>query len=518
MNVFIPTAGIGSRLKEKTYNLNKSLLNINNKPIISHIIESFPKKTKFVIALGFKGSLVRQFIKLAYPKRNIKFVKIWPYKGKKSGLGLTLLKSKKFLKKEFIFISCDTLIKEKIKKTKYNWIGYSNIKARNQYRSINFKKNQLININEKNIKFKDKFSYIGLAFIKDFKEFWDFTKKNYKFSKNQGEVFGLNKIVKNKKIFIKKFTWNDTGTLQMYEKTNKKYFKKNQPVILPKKNEFISFTNDNVIKYSSDKDFIKKRVKRSKILKNFVPKVTGYSENFYTYKYVSGKIMSKNLSLKKFINLLKFLNKFWKKNRNIKKINFKSKCLNFYRDKTIERIKKFNTKYNFKDDENFINNIKIERLNKILKKIDWNWLSKGISVRFHGDLHFENIIIQKKTFRLLDWRQDFQNDIINGDIYYDLAKILHGLIVDHNQVDQNKYKIHKTGKRIKLSIKQSKNHKICQKYFEKWIIDNNFNLKKVRILTALIYLNISPLHHYPYSFFLYYLGKKMLSDELNSKI
>ena len=76
-----------------------------------------------------------------------------------------------------------------------------------------------------------------------------------------------------------------------------------------------------------------------------------------------------------------------------KKINFKSKCLNFYRDKTIERIKKFNTKYNFKDDENFINNIKIERLNKI-QKIDWNWLSKGISVRFHGDL-FENIIIQK---------------------------------------------------------------------------------------------------------------------------
>ena len=57
---------------------------------------------------------------------------------------------------------------------------------------------------------------------------------------------------------------------------------------------------------------LSKKVKRSKILKNFVPKVTGYSENFYTYKYVSGKIMSKNLSLKKFINLLKFLNKFGK--------------------------------------------------------------------------------------------------------------------------------------------------------------------------------------------------------------
>ena len=407
------------------------------------------------------------------------------------------------------------MIKEKIKKTKYNWIGFSNVKANNHYRSIEFKKNQLININEKNIKFKNKYSYIGLASIKDYKDFWDITDKNYKFSKDQGEVFALNRIVKNKKIYIKKFTWNDTGNIKMFEKTNKKYFKKNQPVILPKKNEFISFTNKIVIKYSSDKDFIKKRVKRSKILKNFVPNVTGHSENFYTYKFVTGKIMSKNLTLRNFINLLKFLNKFWKKNKKTPKINFKLKCLNFYKDKTIKRIRKFYNKYNFIDDEHLINNSKTDKLSKILKKVDWNWLSKGVPVRFHGDLHFENIIIQKKTFKLLDWRQDFQNDLINGDLYYDLAKILHGLIVDHNQVNQNNYKIHKIGKKIKISIKQSKNHKICQKYFEEWLIKNNLNVKKVRILTALIYLNISPLHHHPYSLFLYYLGKKMLSDELN---
>ena len=100
-------------------------------------------------------------------------------------------------------------------------------------------------------------------------------------------------------------------------------------------------------------------------------------------------------------------------------------------------------------------------------------------------------------------------------MYYDLAKLMHGLIVDHNQVHQNKYKIVKDGKKIIYQIDQSKNHKDCLRYFEKWIITNKFDLRKVKILTALIYLNISPLHHQPYSQFLYYLGKKMLSDELN---
>jgi len=43
-------------------------------------------------------------------------------------------------------------------------------------------------------------------------------------------------------------------------------------------------------------------------------------------------------------------------------------------------------------------------------------------------------------------------------------------------------------------------------------------LKKVRVLTALIFLNIAALHHYPYSLLLYGLGKKMLHNELDGKV
>ena len=45
--VVIPTAGVGSRLLEQTENINKSLINVSNKPVISHIIESFPNDVEF---------------------------------------------------------------------------------------------------------------------------------------------------------------------------------------------------------------------------------------------------------------------------------------------------------------------------------------------------------------------------------------------------------------------------------------------------------------------------------------
>ena len=63
MRVFIPTAGTGSRLGLLTKNLNKSLITIGNKPVISHIIDVYPPSTEFVIALGFDGKKVKDYLK-----------------------------------------------------------------------------------------------------------------------------------------------------------------------------------------------------------------------------------------------------------------------------------------------------------------------------------------------------------------------------------------------------------------------------------------------------------------------
>ena len=46
---------------------------------------------------------------------------------------------------------------------------------------------------------------------------------------------------------------------------------------------------------------------------------------------------------------------------------------------------------------------------------------------------------------------------------------------------------------------------------------NNYDVKKVKILTALIFLNIAPLHHFPYCKMLFYLGKESLFDILKEQ-
>ena len=94
---------------------------------------------------------------------------------------------------------------------------------------------------------------------------------------------------------------------------------------------------------------------------------------------------------------------------------------------------------------------------------------------------------------------------------------MHGLIVSHESIMKNKFKIQWKGNKIFYDLKRKKILKECEDQFRIWCKKSKFSYKKVRILTALIYLNIAALHHYPYSLFLYAIGKFMLKKELDKK-
>ena len=511
LRVIIPTAGLGKRLQNLTKDLNKSLITVANKPVISHIIESFPNSTEFVIPLGYQGDKVKEFLKLAYPKKIFYFIKINKYKGHGSGLGLTLLKSKKYLQRPFIFVSCDTIFKGKIPNLKNNWVGYDNSKLSNSYRKISIEKKIVSNFYKKNNKIKKIHkNYIGLAGIKDFKNFWSYMEKNKLKSIPEGEVYGLKKLIS---LGIKsyKFKWYDTGNPASLSEAKKK-IKYDKYNILDKEGEAIWFTkNKKVIKYSNDKKFIRNRVLRQDYLKNYTPKIIKSSKYFYMYNKIDGKILSKVITPKLFNHLLNFLKKFWKIKKTDQGI-FEKKCLTFYRDKTYQRIRLFKKLYKNYDKYETINGKKVSPVNNLLAEIDWNKISKGKAVTFHGDLHFENIIYSKNKYTFLDWRQSFAGSLDKGDIYYDLAKIMHGILVSHNKVVQNYYTYKQNKNHTSINIKLDDRYKKLLKIFVDWIFMNNFDFKKIIKLTALIYLNIAPLHHYPYSVFLFKLGKLLLAD------
>ena len=51
------------------------------------------------------------------------------------------------------------------------------------------------------------------------------------------------------------------------------------------------------------------------------------------------------------------------------------------------------------DNVKTVNNLKVESINKILKKIEWDELTNGTPSYIHGDLQFDNIIKTQKKFK-----------------------------------------------------------------------------------------------------------------------
>ena len=153
----------------------------------------------------------------------------------------------------------------------------------------------------------------------------------------------------------------------------------------------------------------------------------------------------------------------------------------------------------------------------LLNTIDWDWLADGLPGRFHGDFHFENILWNpdSRSFTFLDWRQDFGGGLSTGDIYYDFAKLLHGMIISHELIAGNFYRVEWPGAEIEYDFHRKQILVECERHFERWLETEGYDKKKVRMLTALIYLNIAALHHYPYSLLLFSLGKAMLKKELD---
>lgn len=517
--VVIPTAGIGSRLGNLTRYVNKSLVSIAHRPTLSHLIEQFPEECEFVIALGHKGGLVRDFLELAYPERKFYFAKVDPYEGVGSGLGHSLLCCEKYLQEPFVFLSCDTLVKETIPSPDQNWMGYASLEELSLYRTLEVSRQKVNGIYEKgNLGEPGLQAYIGLAGVYDYTMFWDAMRQGKEAAVDQGEAYGLRAILSEKTIEAQEFTWFDTGSPKALESTRAAYREVDEPNILEKENEAIWFVGNRVIKFSADTRFIQNRVHRVEKLKGFVPEILGSREHMYCYGKVEGRVLSDAISLPLFEQLLEHCQIFW----NTAALtpneheDFQQKCHKFYHDKTIERVDLFFSNFERQDRTESINGESMPTLSELFTRINWEDLTNGWPGRFHGDFHFENILWNQTAnrFTFLDWRQDFGGDLEVGDIYYDLAKLLHGLIVSHELIAKEHFSVRWQDDEIWFDLHRKQSLVECEKSFNKWCVEQNISLRKVRILTALIYLNIAALHHYPYSLLLYALGKRMLKHEL----
>ena len=55
----------------------------------------------------------------------------------------------------------------------------------------------------------------------------------------------------------------------------------------------------------------------------------------------------------------------------------------------------------------------------------------------------------------------------------------------------------------------------CKAVLHEFIKENKYDLKKINLLTSIIWINMAPLHEYPFNNFLFNFGKYNLYKTLN---
>ena len=502
--VIIPTAGLGSRMGNYTQNLNKALLPYKEKPVLGHIIENFPKDTKFIIPLGYLKEQITDFCKVAYGDRDITFVEVDDFTSEKSGTAYTLKQCKDLIHGPFWYVPCDTYFDQPVVDSVREKDCYfvKTVPEQDTHLYTMFDLNNSFYVHD--IKFKQTTpstwrAFTGLMYIADYADFFT----------------GLDSLDSNEFIFLIKKgsdtaglnTWLDFGSPAVYQTE----LSKSQKFDFTKKDEVTYICNNRVVKWWLDGTVAKK--KYDKVLANpeVFPANCVHSGHYMAYDFFPGKTLYEFNNPVAFSELLTWLDAaVWKHSE----IDISKESLEFYKTKTLQRVNKFLDKYPNLNKVSWVDGVAVKDYTYYLDNIDWEYLSNTNLPGFcHGDLQFDNIVIDSAgEFKIIDWRHEFAGLVTVGDIYYDLAKMAGGLIINYANIKNHNFNIEQDADSVTLSIPNVDHITLYQQKLKKYILDNNLDYKKVRQLVPIIFWNMSPLHTAPFDLFLWYLGIKLFQE------
>jgi choline kinase len=529
MKIVLPAAGKSTRMFSHTHGLySKAQLTLGHLPIIGHIITKFKKTDEIVIILGYKGELLKQVVDALFGDYNITYV----YDNDIIGLGHTLLLAKHLLQEPFIIYNCDTVIPS------FNAANYDMSKnwmiGSKQYDKLwqNYTKilprARGIKVLPKTENTDDCLNYVGVSYVKDYDRFWQVSEDNLDEFIQKADSFTFNHL-KNS-TYYEVNDWIDTGNDAIYQSAFNDFNSKMSEIVLPKPEEAIWFYENKVVKFHIDPAFISGRVNRysnflsSRQKENGInlPKLISYSKNTYTYKRADGITLS-NIAYPKDISDL--LSRHLNIVEESLSLEDKIKIYNsFYYDKTIKRIEKLCKQHEIEDCDCTINNVRCKSATNLINSLDWEMLAKdGIFTKnVHGDFHLDNILLSPDNkYIYLDWRQTFNNKDEVGDLYYDIAKLWHALIIPQSVAKANKFSIsisynENDYAEIVIDFDQSFRFKENEQALKDYLCNTDINVSKAELMTSLIYLNIAACHTDKYALFIFHLGKYLLNRWFNN--
>jgi len=221
MDAIILTAGKGTRLHPLTKKLPKPLFPIAGKPILKHILDSFPKKvTRVIIVVGYENQQIKDYvIRKRYP-----FDIIWVYQEKQMGTGHAVYLCKSNIKSEqFFMMYGDIFVEKEIIQEVINYpfkeeltegvIATVQVKSPEKYGCLEIEKDRLVRIWEKHSKPPSRNINAGLMLLP--KVIFSFLEEQK--ASNRGEIEltdSINSLIKTN-IDIACYEilshWTDTG-------------------------------------------------------------------------------------------------------------------------------------------------------------------------------------------------------------------------------------------------------------------------------------------------------------------
>jgi CTP:phosphocholine cytidylyltransferase-like protein len=501
--VVIPTAGLGSRMGSLSKLLNKSLLPYKTEPVIAHIINQFPKDTRFLILVGYNADQVRDFCTLTYKDRNIEFVDVDDWTSLKSGPAYSFKQCISKLDGPFWYIPCDTYfnqcITDKELSENYYFVTKVDETMTEHYTMFEVVSDRIVDMKFKESTDDSWLAFTGVMYIHEWQEFIDRLVSNA--SPEIIWTIPLGGRVK------KLDTWLDFGNLQIYNAA----LQSSQKYDFTKSDEVTYICNNKVVKWWKDDTVADKKFKRYLTNPDAYPANVEFKNNWLVYNFFDGTTYYERNQPYSFDVMLEWLDhEVWARTDD----DIRLTAEKFYKQKTLDRVNKFLEKYPSLPRVTKVNGVEVKDWKYYLDKIDWSLLiNNTLPAYIHGDLQFDNVVISDMNeFRLIDWRQDFGGSVEHGDIYYDLAKMMGGFIINYSKIKENNFEYRLDGTEVTLSVPSIENADYYVSALKQFILDKGWSYEKVRLLVPVIFWNMSPLHTPPFDIFLWYLGIKLFQE------
>jgi hypothetical protein len=513
----ILAAGRGSRLDPVTRGFHKALLPVQNRAVISHVIDLAPEGSQIVIALGYDADKVKDYCLVAHPERDFTFVEVENWDDSHGGPGASLYACREHLSGPFFVACCDGIFPDCAPLHHgYDWISVHyglGREERKSYATAEVRLSGMVQRLDDKSAEPNLFTFTGLAFVESYEIFWLQLQLNRDLDREWSLVCAWKDPEAYPLLWSCTLPWSDTGNPSSYQGTLEKY--SSRPLGMEKNTGERTYrVGDRLIKLCEDPEKQRKRVERWCLFSTHAPKLLDYRRHALAFEWIEGRTLYDLDYGPAVVNLLHWLHRAIWRSKTEEIPNFEMHCWGFYHGKTWDRVTTF-LRENVDLEHGTINRWGLPSIYSLLDEVPWEEVCQGIPVAFHGDLQYDNVLYdQDGYFRIIDWREEFGDLVELGDAYWDLGKLLMGLQTPLHEIKRGNFSFVEEGDGVCYSFSVSPTLKQAENLFRHEVEQMGYDLKRVDLLAALALLNMAPHHPGKVGRLFYTCGKLRLHDAL----